>query len=88
LVALGMMEKRGGKYAKTPDTDLFLDRVKPSYIGGILQMPNSRLYSYWGSLATALCDVHLRTPGALPPLHRLSSWCRELSWEFSERLYT
>jgi O-methyltransferase domain/Dimerisation domain len=54
LVALGMLEKRGGKYANTPETDLFLDRTKPSYIGGMLEMSNSRLYPYWGSLTTAL----------------------------------
>jgi len=54
LVALGMLEKRGGKYANTPETDLFLDRAKPSYIGGMLEMSNSRLYPFWGSLTTAL----------------------------------
>ena len=30
----------GGVYANTPDTDLFLDKRKPSYIGGILEMAN------------------------------------------------
>lgn len=54
LVALGMLEKRGGKYANTPETELFLDRANPSYIGGMLEMSNARLYPYWGSLTTAL----------------------------------
>lgn len=54
LVALSMLVKRGGKYANAPETDLFLDRAKPSYIGGMLEMSNSRLYPFWGSLTTAL----------------------------------
>jgi hypothetical protein len=54
LVALGMLVKLGGKYANAPETDFFLDRAKPSYIGGMLDMSNSRLYPYWGSLTTAL----------------------------------
>ncbi|OCP18764.1 methyltransferase, partial [Ensifer sp. LC54] len=37
-----------------PDTDLFLDKAKPSYIGGILEMANARLYGFWGSLTEAL----------------------------------
>src|SRR5215218_3568026 len=30
LVALGMLERDGDHYANTPETDLFLDRAKPS----------------------------------------------------------
>lgn len=54
LVALGMLERDGDRYANTPETDLFLDRTKPSYIGGILEMANARLYPFWGSLTEAL----------------------------------
>jgi len=36
LVALGFLRRTGNTYANTPETDLFLDRAKPSYIGGIL----------------------------------------------------
>jgi SAM-dependent methyltransferase len=54
LVALGMLERNGAQYANTPATDLFLDRNKPSYVGGILEMANARLYGYWGSLTEAL----------------------------------
>ena len=42
LVALGFLERRDGKYANTPETDLFLDKKKPSYIGGILEMANRK----------------------------------------------
>ncbi|CAN5256863.1 methyltransferase [soil metagenome] len=54
LVALGFLEREGGRYANTPETDLFLDRGKPSYIGGLLEMANSRLYRFWGNLTEAL----------------------------------
>ncbi len=54
LVALRMLEKRDGKYANTAETDLYLDRAKPSYIGGILEMANRRLYGFWGHLTEAL----------------------------------
>jgi hypothetical protein len=54
LVALGMLQRRDGRYANTPETDLFLDRRKPSYAGGFLEMANARLYGFWGSLTEAL----------------------------------
>ncbi len=54
LVALGMLEREGGRYANTPATDLFLDRAKPSYVGGLLEMANARLYGFWGSLTEGL----------------------------------
>jgi SAM-dependent methyltransferase len=54
LVALGMLRRTGSRYANTPDTSLFLDRAKASYVGGILEMANARLYRFWGSLTEAL----------------------------------
>ncbi len=54
LVALGFLERRAGRYSNTPSTDLFLDRRKPSYIGGILEMANHRLYGFWAHLTQAL----------------------------------
>jgi hypothetical protein len=54
LVAVGMLERDDGRYANTPATDLFLDRAKPSYSGGILEMANARLYPFWGSLTEGL----------------------------------
>jgi hypothetical protein len=46
LVALGMLEREAGRYANTPETARFLDRGKPSYIGGILEMSAARLYPF------------------------------------------
>ena len=54
LVALGFLQRDGDTYGNTPETDLFLDRNKPSYIGGILEMANTRLYPFWGHLTEAL----------------------------------
>jgi hypothetical protein len=54
LVALKMLTRDGDRYANTPATSMFLDRAKPTYIGGILEMANARLYSFWGSLTEAL----------------------------------
>ena len=53
-VALGMLKRVGARYANTSETALFLDRNKPSYVGGILEMCNARLYGFWGSLTDGL----------------------------------
>jgi len=54
LVALGFLDRHEGIYSNTPSTDLFLDKHKPSYIGGILEMANRRLFLHWNKLTTAL----------------------------------
>ena len=54
LVALKLLERENGVYSNTADADLFLDSAKPSYIGGLLEMANARLYGFWGSLTEAL----------------------------------
>lgn len=54
LVALGFLRRADGIYHNTPDCDLFLDKNKPSYIGGVLEMANNRLYRFWGHLTEAL----------------------------------
>ncbi len=60
LVALGMLQRSGNgpaaKYANTPETDRFLDKAKPTYIGSILEMTNDRLFRFWADL-----DIALRT---------------------------
>src|SRR3989449_1185747 len=54
LVALGFLERRDNTYHNTPATDRFLDKRKPSYIGGILEMANQRLFRFWNGLTEAL----------------------------------
>jgi len=54
LVALGFLQRTEDGYSNSPDASLFLDRKKPSYVGGILEMANHRLYPFWGHLTEAL----------------------------------
>ena len=58
LVALGFLERDGdgsdGGYRNTAETAAFLDKRNPTYIGGILEMFNARLYRFWGDLTEAL----------------------------------
>jgi hypothetical protein len=54
LVALGFLERADGKYRNTPATDLYLNKRKHSYIGGMLEMANHRLYGFWNNLTVAL----------------------------------
>ncbi|MBO0733703.1 MAG: methyltransferase [Methylocapsa sp.] len=54
LVALKLLEREDGRYRNTAETNLFLDKAKPSYVGGLLEMANARLYGSWGLLTEAL----------------------------------
>ena len=54
LVALGFLERSGDIYSNTADTGLFLDKAKPSYIGGMLEMANVRLWGHWARLTEGL----------------------------------
>ncbi len=54
LVALGVIEREGQSYRNTPAADLYLDRAKPSYIGGLFEMLSGRLYRFWSDLTPAL----------------------------------
>jgi len=58
LVALRFLERDGdggdGRYRNTAETAAFLDKQSPTYIGGILEMCNARLYRFWGDLTEAL----------------------------------
>jgi precorrin-6B methylase 2 len=58
LVALQLLERSGDgaqrRYANTAETSRFLDRRAPTYVGGMLEMANARLYRFWGDLTEAL----------------------------------
>jgi precorrin-6B methylase 2 len=58
LVALGFLQRKGIKstavYSNSADADLFLDKNKLSYVGGILEMANNRLYPFWNFLEEGL----------------------------------
>ena len=48
----GILE--GAIYSNSIDADIFLDKNKPTYIGGILEMMNNRLYQFWENLDEGL----------------------------------
>lgn len=58
LVALGFLNRAGtgstALYSNTEDTKLFLDKNRDTYIGGILEMANERLFRFWSDLGPAL----------------------------------
>jgi hypothetical protein len=54
LVALGMLQREQGRYANTPAADLYLDRAKPTYMGGMLEMMSARLFRFWADLTEGL----------------------------------
>lgn len=58
LVSLGFLQRdgllEGATYSNTPATAMFLVATKPTYMGGILEMANNRLYRFWGDLEEGL----------------------------------
>jgi hypothetical protein len=54
LVALGMLQRQQGKYANTAAADFYLDRAKPTYMGGMLEMMSARLFRFWADLTEGL----------------------------------
>jgi hypothetical protein len=62
LTGFGFLNRTGlletAKYSNGAYTEVFLDKNKPSYTGGILEMLNSRLYGFWGNLEEGLLTGH------------------------------
>jgi hypothetical protein len=58
LTSLGFLDRDGvgreARYRNTAETATFLDKQSPAYLGGMLEMANSRLYGFWGNLTEAL----------------------------------
>lgn len=58
LVSLGFLRRDGNgpgaQYHNTEETAQFLDKNKPHYVGGILEMASQRLYKFWHDLPDAL----------------------------------
>ncbi len=58
LTALGFLDRDDQcvppRYRNTPATAMFLDRHQPTYVGGMLEMANDRLYPFWADLTDAL----------------------------------
>jgi hypothetical protein len=62
LTSFGFLNREGiletAKYSNSINTDFFLDNKKQSYIGGLLEMLNNRLYGFWGNLESGLLSGH------------------------------
>src|SRR2546423_3640680 len=58
LVALGCLQRDGdgpdARYRNTQETAFFLNKESPAYVGGILEMSNTRLYPFWADLTEGL----------------------------------
>lgn len=58
LVALRFLERDGdgakARYRNGLESAAFLDKSKPGYMGGILEMAQARLFPFWADLKTAL----------------------------------
>jgi hypothetical protein len=54
LVSLHILDRENGRYSNGPAAAEYLDPAKDGYLGGILEMFNRRLYTFWGSLTEAL----------------------------------
>jgi len=58
LTGFGFLNRKGildsAAYSNSMETDMYLDKNKPSYIGGMLEMLNNRLYQLWGNLEEGL----------------------------------
>lgn len=58
LVSLKLLDRDGdglsSSYRNTSETAIFLDKNSQAYLGGILEMANTRLYPFWGGLTEAL----------------------------------
>lgn len=58
LLAIGLLARDdAGRYANTPETAIYLDRRKPTYVGGELEFL-AQLYAHWNSLTPALRTGH------------------------------
>jgi hypothetical protein len=58
LVSMGLLAREGegddACYSNTPETAHFLDRRSPAYIGGVLELWETRNYRFWADLTEAL----------------------------------
>jgi len=54
LVALRLLDREDGSYRNTPETDLYLDSAKATYVGGIMAFNGTTVFGPWASLTDAL----------------------------------
>lgn len=69
LVSMGFLERDGDTYSNAPAADYYLDKGKQTYLGGMFEMCNHRLYPFWSHLTDALrtgCPQNEVRDGSLP----------------------
>lgn len=54
LVALGLLTRANGVYANSAMASQYLDHGKSTYIGGLMELADLRLYPVWGKLQDGL----------------------------------
>lgn len=58
LVSVDLLSRDGdgpdSRYANTPATAAYLDRAKPGYIGGIIELWEQRNYRFWAEITEAI----------------------------------
>jgi hypothetical protein len=55
LVGMGLLRRDpAGLYSNSRQAGLFLDRARPSYIGGLMELSSKRLYDLWTGLGNLL----------------------------------
>lgn len=63
-ISLGLLSKKNDRYADTPESEEFLVKGKPHYLGDLVTMIGGDLYMLWGELADVVKEGTSR--------HRLS----------------
>nr|WP_281372566.1 methyltransferase [Prauserella isguenensis] len=65
LVALDLLVKDGEHYRNSAVSEQYLDRAKPTYVGGFAETTNDTFYPAWGKLTKALRTGQAQAP--IPP---------------------
>lgn len=86
--ALGLLEKREGRYYNSPLAEEFLVRGKPYYFGGVISMLDRRLYLPWHRLAEAIRTNRAQTWGEHAGLFEAISANPEEQRIFTEAMHS
>jgi hypothetical protein len=78
LVVLGLLRRdRAGRYSNSRRTALFLDRAKPSHLGGLMGLSSRRLFNLWSGLGDLLQSRRPRAAEERGDNAQFSALCRE-----------
>jgi 3-hydroxy-5-methyl-1-naphthoate 3-O-methyltransferase len=86
--ALGLLEKREGRYYNSRLSDAFLVRGQPYYFGGFITMVDRRLYLPWNQLTEALKTDRAQTWGGHPGLFEVLAANPEGQRLFTEAMHS